>query len=54
MARVDIESELGTSRRPARVLVYDGDQLVSEVIAEVELKMGADGGFYHCVTLKKK
>ncbi len=51
--RVEIESEIGISRRPARVLVYEGDQLVTEVEAEVELKPGADGGYYHCVTLKK-
>ena len=51
--RVVIESEVGTSRRPARVLVYEGGGLVAEVIAEVELKQGADGGYYHCVTLKK-
>jgi len=51
--RVDIESEVGTSDRPARVLVYNGDQLVVEVVAEVELKQGADSGYYPCVTLKK-
>lgn len=52
--RVDIESEVATSDRPARVLVYERDRLVAEVIAEVELKPGADGGYYHCVTLKKR
>lgn len=54
MVRVEIESERVISDRPARVLVYDNDQLVVEVIAEVELRPGADGGYYHCVTLKKK
>ncbi len=53
LIRVDIESEVGTPDRPARVLVYDGDQLVVEVVAEVELKQGADSGYYHYVTLKK-
>ena len=52
--RVEVESESGTSHRPARVLVYKDDQLVAEVVAEIELKQGADGGFYHCVTLKKQ
>lgn len=51
--RVEVESEMGTSDRPACVLVYEGDHLVAKVIAEVELKPGADGGYYHCVTLKK-
>ncbi|MFA4871888.1 MAG: hypothetical protein WC610_02410 [Patescibacteria group bacterium] len=52
--RVKIESERVTSPHPARVLVYEDDRLVAEVIAKVELKEGADGGFYHCVTLEKK
>lgn len=51
--RVEVESEEGTSRCPARVLVYEGDQLVVEVVARTELKRGADGGWYRCVTLKK-
>ena len=36
------------------VRVYEGDQLVAEVIATVELKQGAGGGYYGCVELKKK
>lgn len=52
--RVDIKSEAGTSRDPAKVSVYENDRLVAEVIAEVELQQGADGGWYHCVTLKKQ
>ena len=54
MVRVEIESESATSSRPARVLVYEDDRLVSEVIAEIELKIGADGGWYHCVAFKKQ
>ena len=54
MVRVELEQEVGTSRRPARVLVYEDDQLVAEVVTEVESKQGADGGYYHCVILKKK
>ena len=52
--RVEIKSEIATSDHPACVLVYESDQLVAKVIAEVELKPGADGGYYHCVTLKKQ
>ena len=52
--RVEIESEDNISNRPARVVVYENDRVVQEVIAEVNLKPGADGGWYHCVTLKKK
>ena len=51
---VKTESEGGCSDRPARVLVYEDGKLVAEVIATVELKPGADGGRYHCVTLKKQ
>jgi len=51
--RIEIESEIGTSGQPARVLVYERGQLVAEVVAEVELKQGANGGSYHCVTLRK-
>lgn len=52
--RVEVKSEIGTSRDPAKVSVYQDDHLITEVIAEVELKQGADGGWYHCVTLKKQ
>ena len=51
--KVEVKSESGTSRDPAKILVYEDDRLVAEVVAEVELKQGADGGLYHCVTLKK-
>ncbi len=51
--RVEIESEVATSDHPGRILVYDNDKLVAEIIATVELKPGADGGLYNCVTLKK-
>ncbi len=54
MVRVEIRSEVGTSREPAKVLVYDNEHLVAEVLAEIELKQGADSGWYHCVTLKKR
>lgn len=52
--RVEVKSEVGTSRDPAKVLVYEDNRLVAEVIAEIELKQGADGGWYHCVTLRKQ
>ena len=52
--RVEIGSESGTSYDPAKMLVYEDDRLVCEVIAEIEMKKGADGGWYHCVTLKKQ
>lgn len=52
--RVEVRSEIGTSRDPAKVLVYEDDRLVAEVIAELELKQGADGGWYHCVTLRNQ
>lgn len=36
---------------PARVLICDDVHTV-EVIAEIKLQKGADGKFYHAVTLK--
>jgi len=52
--KVEVKSESGTSSEPAKVLVYEDDRLVAEVLAEVKLKQGADSGWYHCVTLKKQ
>ena len=52
--KIRTESEEGASDRPARVLVYEDGKLVAEVIGKVEMKPGADGGMYPCVTLKKK
>lgn len=52
--RVEVRSESGTSRDPAKVSVYENGHLVAEVIAEIELKQGADGGWYHCVILRKQ
>lgn len=54
MVRVEIENESVIGGRPARVLVYEDKKLVVEVEGEVHLRPGADGGYYHCVTLKKK
>lgn len=54
MVRVKIKSKSVTSREPAKVLIYEDDQLVAEVIAKIEMKQGADGGWYHCVTLRKQ
>ena len=54
VVKVEVKSEIGTSSDPAKVLVYEDDRLVTEVVAEIELKQGADGGWYHCVTLKKQ
>lgn len=52
--RVEIKSEEGMSRDLAYVRVYEDDKLVVEITGRVELKMGADGGLYNCVTLEKK
>jgi len=52
--RVEVISETGTVREPAKVSVYEDNRLVAEVFAKVELKQGADGGWYHCVTLNKQ
>lgn len=52
--KIETQSEEATSKEPARVLVYDNDALVGEIIVRVEKKRGADGGYYDCVTLEKK
>lgn len=52
--RVGIESKEGISDTPARVVVYVNNQLIAEIVAEVELKRGANFVLYHCVTLKKR
>lgn len=51
---VRIESESGTSNHPARVLVYENNQLVAEVLGKIEKRQGADGGWYPCIILKKE
>lgn len=51
--RVEVKSEIATSREPAKVVIYENDRVVAEVTAEVKLSMGADGGMYPCVKLTK-
>ncbi len=41
-------------RRDASVTIYDGDKLVTKVVAKIEKKQGADGGWYDCIVLKKE
>lgn len=52
MIELRLVQEYGISYQPARVLVFEDDVLVGEVIAFVEHKKGADGGMFPCVTLK--
>jgi len=52
--RVEIESQVGTSHRPAYVRVYQGDLLVAVVRGTVGLQKGADGGYYDCVELRQE
>lgn len=52
--KIKINSEIGTSRDPAKISIYENGRLVAEVIAKVELKQDADGGWYHCVLLEKQ
>lgn len=54
MIRIEIKSEIATSDHPARVLVYQGNRLIEEITAQIELKQGADGGYYPCVNLSRK
>ena len=52
--RVELESQVGTSHDPARVRVYQGDQLVTEIVASIDYKQGADGRYHSCVILTKR
>ena len=52
--RIELQSEVATSDRPAKVLVYENEVLAAEIIAEVEPQKGGDGGLYPCVKLKQK
>ncbi len=49
--RVEMRSEEATSRLPALVRIYQGEQIIREIVARIDLKKGADGGYYPCVTL---
>jgi len=54
MIRVETQSEIATSSELARVLVYENDNLVAEVTAQIKPQQGGDGGFYPCVLLTSK
>ena len=54
MIRVVVESEEVATHRPARVLVWEDGKLVVEVVAEIGLQQGADGGYYHRVLLTER
>jgi len=49
--RVELRQESATSREPARAYIFFGERIIAIVEAKVENKMGADGGYYPCVTL---
>lgn len=49
--QVKVESESGTSRKPATVRIYNNDELVAHVQAQLKPLTGADGGFYDCIQL---
>ncbi len=52
--RVELKDQIGTSRSPAEVLIYDeNNKLVVKVTGTVDLKEGLDGGYYSCVILKE-
>lgn len=52
--RVKIVSEMGNVKHPAKILIYENEQLLSEMLAKVEHKFSADGSFYPCVNFEKK
>lgn len=50
---VSLTQEWGTSSGPAKVEITHGEEVVC-VIAEIVLRMGADGGYYPTVFLRKE
>jgi len=50
--RVEVKSEDSTSCLPARVLIYQEERLIRQIVAHVEMKRGADYRYYACVTLE--
>jgi hypothetical protein len=51
--RVEIISQSGTSHEPARARIYEGSQLIAEVVGIVDFQSGADGNLYPCVKLEQ-
>jgi hypothetical protein len=52
--KVQADSEGVLSGKPAEVRIYENDRLITKVVAKIELKQGADGGYYHCVVLTEE
>lgn len=52
--RIEIESQVGTSRNPASIHIYEGDRLIAEIVASTSLQPGADGGYYDCIILESR
>lgn len=49
--RVELQDEIVSMDRPAKVQVYDGDKLIATVTTKVTRQGGADGGQYPAVEL---
>ncbi|MDP3779218.1 MAG: hypothetical protein Q8R30_04210 [bacterium] len=52
--RVEVKSEDPVSCLPARVLIYQGEKLIREIVAHVDMKRGADYRYYPCVILEER
>lgn len=51
--RIECNSEVATSSKPATVRIYESERLVAEVTAAIQQEKGADGGYYDVVKLTK-
>ena len=51
--RIESESESATSHKPDRVLIYNNDELLAEIVAELKLQPVADGAYCNCTILKQ-
>jgi hypothetical protein len=55
MIRVELIQEIGISKNPAKVLIYDeGNKLIKVIVAKIDLDQGLDGGYYHVVKLEEE
>ena len=52
--RVEIQNEAVILGHQARVLIFEDDKLVAEVVAKIEPQIGADDNYYPGVTLERK
>ncbi|MBU6370903.1 MAG: hypothetical protein KGH93_03450 [Patescibacteria group bacterium] len=49
--KIEVHDEIATQRRPACISIYDGNELVQVIVAEIKQEKGADNGKYGVVKI---